>query len=332
LIRIARIRPILTPGGRLGYPAPVSTIHREQRSMSVRRINAVLAAMTFAVAAPVAAQQQQQPWQSFVSVSPVFETADLDRGGSVDVSGAILRGGTVRNFGGGTSAGITLNYDYTDYSFDNPVAFGGVAPWGIVQRYGFSVPLTYGLKDGWAVGVTPSFDWFKEDGANSSDALVWGATFSAVKRYANGNVLGVGFGAFDRLEERAVIPFPIVNWRFGERWQLRNPLAAGPTGPAGLELDYLFRDGWRLGIGAAYRKVRFRLSDSGPTPNGIGEVSGVPIFLKASNTFAKTYTLNVYAGVVAGGQLRVEDPSGNELRKEDFDLAPLVGINVTARF
>jgi len=36
--------------------------------------------------------------------------------------------------------------------------------------------------------------------------------------------------------------------------------------------------------------------------------------------------------VVAGGQLQVEDPSGNGLRKEDFDLAPLLGLNVTARF
>jgi hypothetical protein len=278
------------------------------------------------------AQTQQAPWQSFVSVSPVFETADLDRGGDVDVSGVLFRAGTTRNFGGGTSAGIVLNYDYTDYNFDNPVAFGGVAPWGIVQRYGFSVPLSYGLGDGWSVGVAPSFDWFKENGADSSDALAWGANFSAVKRYANGNVLGLGIGAFDRIEETAVIPFPIVNWRFGDRWLLRNPLAAGPTGPAGLELDYLFKNGWTLGVGATYRKVRFRLSEGGPTPNGVGEFAGVPIFLRASNTFAKTYTLNVYAGVVAGGQLSVEDPSGNQLRKEDFDLAPLVGFNVTARF
>jgi hypothetical protein len=292
---------------------------------------AALATMAFTLALSAGAQEQS-PWQSFISVSPVFETADLDRGGDLDVSGVLLRGGTVRNFGGGTSAGITLNYDYTDYSFNNAAAFGGFAPWGVVQRYGFSLPFTYGLQDGWAVGVAPSFDWFKEDGANSSDALAWGATFSAVKRYANGNVLGIGVGAFDRIEETAVIPFPIVNWRFGERWLLRNPLAAGPTGPAGLELDYLFDNGWTLGVGATYRTVRFRLSDSGPTPYGVGEFAGMPVFLRASNTFAKTYTVNFYTGVVAGGQLRVEDSSGNELRKEDFELAPLLGINVTARF
>ncbi len=291
----------------------------------------VPATMVFALALPVGAQEQS-PWRSFVSVSPVFETADLDRGGDVDVSGIILRGGTVRDFGGGTSAGITLNYDYTDYSFNDPVAFGGVAPWGVVQRYGFTLPFNYGLGDGWVVGVAPSFDWFKENDASSSDALAWGATFSALKRYANGNVIGLGLGAFDRIEDTAVIPFPIVNWRFGENWLLRNPLAAGPTGPAGLELDYLFDNGWTLGFGATYRQVRFRLSDSGPTPNGVGEFKGVPVFLRASNTFAGTYTFNLYAGVVAAGELRVEDSSGNAVRSEDFDLAPLVGLNVTARF
>lgn len=297
-----------------------------------RIVRTAMVAAPMVLCAPALAQQQGASPNSFVSVSPVFEEADLDRGGDFDVQGVILRGGTSREFGAGHRGGITLNYDYLDYDFDNPVAFGGVAPWGTVQRYGFSLPFTFALRDGWSAGVTPSFDWFREDGAKSSDSLVWGATFTGVKRFGEGQFLGLGVGVFDRLEETSVFPFPIVNWRFGNRWQLINPLAAGPTGPAGLELDYLFDNGWRLGVGAAYRKTRFRLDETGPTPNGIGEITGVPVFLRATNTFAKTYTLNLYAGVVAGGELKVEDASGNELQKEDYDLAPLVGFNVTARF
>lgn len=296
-----------------------------------RLATTVLATTVLATALPVGAQEQS-PWRSFVSVSPVFETADLDRGGDVDVSGVILRAGTVRHFGGGTSAGITLNYDYADYAFNNAVAFGGVAPWGVVQRYGVTLPFNYGVGNGWVVGAAPSFDWFRENDADSGDALAYGATFSAVKRHANGNLVGIGIGAFDRIEDTALIVFPIVNWRFGDNWLLRNPLAAGPTGPAGLELDYLFDNGWTLGVGATYRTVRFRLSESGPTPNGVGEFAGTPVFLRASNTFAGAYTLNLYAGVVAAGELRVEDSSGNAVHTEDFDLAPLVGFNVTARF
>ncbi len=285
-----------------------------------------------ALSMSAAALAQQSPWRSFVSVSPVREEADLDLGGNVDVTGVILRAGTSLDLGGGNRAGITLNYDYSDNSFNNPVAFGGVAPWQTLQRYGFSTPLTYALEDGWSLGATPSVDWFKENGAKTGDSLVWGASFSAVKRYADGNFLGLGFSAFSRLEENNFTPFPIINWRLSERWLLKNPLPAGPTGPAGLELDYLFDSGWSAGVGAAYRVVRYRLSESGPTPNGIGQISGVPVFVRATRDLGETLTLNLYAGAVANGKLRVEDPTGNRIQEEDFDLSPFLGANFLMRF
>lgn len=279
-----------------------------------------------------AASAQEPAWRSFISVSPVFEEADLDSGGKARVGGVINRLGTSTGFGDGHRVGVTVNYDYYDYSFDNPVAFGGVAPWDILQRYGFSVPFTFALRDGWSVGVAPAVDWFLENGAKSSEGLVWGATFTAAKRFADGNVLGLGLGAFSQIEQTSLFPFAIVNWRFNKNWRLINPLAAGPTGPAGLELDYLFDNGWTVGAGAAWRKSRWRLSEDGPVVNGVGEIRGAPIFLRATREFARTYTLNIYAGFVAGGELRVEDQNGNLLRKEEFDLAPILGFNVTARF
>jgi hypothetical protein len=296
------------------------------------RMRRLVLAVLFGAGFAAAAHAQDAGRQSFISVSPVFEEGDLDSGGSFDVGGAIVRAGTSTGFGDGHRAGITLNYDYFDYSFDNPTAFNGVAPWNILQRYGFSIPLSFALRDGWSVGVVPSFDWFKENGASTSDALAWGATFSAVKRFAGGNVLGLGVAAFDRIEETSIFPFPIVNWRFNERWRLINPLAAGPTGPAGLELDYLLDNGWELGVGAAWRRARYRLSEGGPVANGVGQISGLPVYLRASREFAKTYTFSLYGGVVAGGELRVEDSSGNLVREEDFDISPIVGFNVTARF
>jgi len=296
----------------------------------VRGTLALLAVLGFGYATPLLAQESS--WKSFVSVSPVFEDANLDAGGDMSIGGVILRLGTLHDFGGGTRAGFTVNYDYFDYSFDRPVAFSGVAPWDKVQRYGFSTPVSFAGGDGWVFGVTPSFDWFRENGAASSEALVWGATMSAVKIYSNGNQLGLGVAAFDGMEETRVFPFPIVNWRFGNNWRLINPLAAGPTGAAGLELDYEFDSGWSLGIGAAWRKTRFRLSESGPVANGVGQISGAPIFLRAKVDFGPATTMNFYGGVIAAGNIRVEGPSGNLVREDDFDLAPLVGFNFVSRF
>jgi hypothetical protein len=300
-------------------------IHRPQvlRSLSVAIAAACLAS---------AAQAQAPAARSFVSVSPVFEEADLDSGGDFRVGGAILRAGTSTGFGEGHRIGLTLNYDYFDYSFDDPVAFGDVAPWNVLQRYGFAVPLSFALQDGWSVGISPQMDWFRENGAKTSDALVWGATATAVKRFDGGNLLGLGLAAFSGIEENKFFPFPIVNWQFSPRWRLINPLAAGPTGPAGLELDYLADGGWTIGVGAAWRSTRYRLSQSGPVADGLGEISGAPVFLRVSREFEGAYTLNLYAGFIAGGQIRIEDSNGRKLVEEDFDLSPIVGANVTLRF
>ena len=303
----------------------MASIRRE-----VRCAIALLTVLGLGVAAPLRAQDSG--WRSFASVSPVFEDASLASGGDTNVGGVILRLGTSREIGGGARAGVTVNYDYFDYSFDNPVAFGGVAPWGKLYRYGVSMPVSFAMGEGWVLGITPSFDWFKESGAASSDALAWGATMTAVKVFADGNQLGLGVAAFDRIEETSVFPFPIVNWRFDRHWRLINPLAAGPTGPAGLELNYEFDSGWALGLGAAWRKTRYRLSESGPVASGVGEISGAPIFLRARLDLGRSSTLNLYGGVIAGGTLRVEGPSGNLVREEDFDLAPLVGFNFVSRF
>ncbi|MBK7676055.1 MAG: hypothetical protein IPJ27_15620 [Candidatus Accumulibacter sp.] len=272
-------------------------------------------------------------WQGFVSLTPVYQgNADLDRGGDFSVGGAILRGGVAKDLGGGNRAGVTLTYDYLGYSFSNSGAFGRVEPWGIVQRYGVSAPLSFEVGDGWSVGVVPSVDWFKENGADTGDSLTWGATLSGSRRFEGGNRLGFGVGVFDGIEKTSVFPFLVVDWRFGDRWRLINPLPSGPTGPAGLELDYRFDGGWTAGVGVAYRVLRFRLNETGPTRNGVGEESGVPVFVRVTRNFTDQMALHLYGGVVAGGKLRVENSSGHKLSEEDFDPAPLVGATFVGRF
>jgi hypothetical protein len=271
-------------------------------------------------------------WQPFVSVTPVYQgNGDLENGGHFNMSGAIMRGGVSYDLGGGSRAGVTLNYDYLDYSFSNSSAFGQ-APWGNVQRYGVAVPLSFALNDGWSVRFAPSADWFKENGADTGDSLVWGATLSGTKQFDGGNRLGVGVGVFSQIEKTSVFPFLVVDWRLGDHWRLVNPLATGPTGPAGLELEYRFDGGWAASVGAAYRVLRFRLSDTGQVSNGVGQETGVPVFLRLTRNFTDQMALHIYGGVVVGGELRVENSSGDMVREENFDPAPIVGLSFVGRF
>jgi len=268
----------------------------------------------------------------FGSVTPIWQgKADLDGGGDFGVIGAVLRAGVTAPFGTGNFGGAVFNYDYLDYDFSGNTAFGA-GPWGVVQRYGMSFPFVLRGGDGWIFGITPTLDWFRENGASWSDSLTYGALVSATKSFAPDRRLGLGVAAFYRLEETTIFPFLIVDWRLSERWRIVNPLAAGPTGPAGIELDYKLTDTWSLGFGGAWRSQRFRLSESGPTPSGIGEERGVPLFARLSRRFGPQSSFYVYAGAIVGGKLRLEDRNGNEIREVSFDPAPLLGATFSYRF
>jgi len=281
----------------------------------------------------VHAQGQGGGWSQFGSLTAVYQgTADLEGGGNYSAWSTILRAGVLGDLGGGRRAGLVLNYDHSDYEFSSPSAFGGVAPWGTVLRYGLAAPLSFTRADGWSLGLTPSVDWIHEDGADVGESLTWGAIATATRFFPDGNRIGFGLGIFDRPGETRAFPLLLVDWRLSERWRLANPLPAGPTGPAGLELDYLLGGGWNLGFGAAWRSTRLRLSEGGPVPNGIAEEEGVPVFLRATRSFGPVGTLYLYAGVITSGRLSVEDASGQVQREVDFGTAPLFGATFSTRF
>ena len=297
-----------------------------------RSIRATASGLLAALAAAGAAQAQGD-WHPSASFTPIYVgNAGIDGGGDYSMAGAIVRAGVTRSLGGPNLAGVTFNYDYLDYSFSNPAAFGGVAPWNVVQRYGVAAPLMFGVSEGWLLTVIPSVDWFRENGASEGDSLTFGAVLSATRFFADGNRLGLGVGVFQRLEKTSYFPLLLVDWKLSDRWRLTNPLSAGPTGPAGLEIDYRLDGGWNLGLGAAWRTTRFRLSETGPVPNGIGEERGLPVFVRATRSFGGGMAMNLYAGVVTAGQLRVEDKNGNGLREVDVDPTPLLAVTFSARF
>jgi hypothetical protein len=333
LARPLQPNPPLWHDPRRGAASIVAALAFPGESMKFElSLRAAVVGFVAALAASGAVQAQQN-WRPFASITPVYlGNADLDGGGDYSVFSTVVRAGVQGSLGGANLAGVTFNYDYSDYSFSNPAAFGGVAPWNVVKRYGVAVPLMFGVSDGWMLGVIPSADWIRENGADESESLNWGGIFSATRFFGDGNRLGLGVGVFQRLEKTSVFPLLLVDWKLGDRWRLVNPLSAGPTGPAGLELDYRLDGGWNLGLGAAWRTTRFRLSESGPVPNGIGEERGMPVFLRATRNFGQGLTMNLYAGVVTAGQLRVEDPSGRQLREVDVDPAPLLAVTFSARF
>ncbi len=231
-----------------------------------------------------------------------------------------------------TRAGPGLRYGRFDDRFRGAAGLGPAVPWDNVMRAGLSVPISYRGADGWSAEAVPSFDYFREDGASWSDALSWGAMLTVSKQFAVRRRIGLGVGVYDALEETRAFPYLVVDWEFNDRWSVANPLAAGPTGPAGLELRYRFDNNWIVGAGGAYRAYRFRLDDAGLAPGGVGEERGVAAFIHFGRDFGPRYSLDIYAGALLDGELRLDNAAGSELLRTKFDPAPLMGITFTGRF
>jgi hypothetical protein len=268
-----------------------------------------------------------------VTATPWFQgAADVGAGGSFRARGVLLRVGLDGPLGERRLAGLALSYDRTHYAFSSPGALGRAKPWGDVQRLGVGARLVFLGPDRWSFLVSPSADFFLEDGADWGQAFTYGAVLAATRSFAPDRRIGIGLAVFDRLERTSVFPILVVDWRLVGRLRLANPLQAGPTGGAGLELALDLGRGVTLGAGAAYRSARFRLRDDGPFPDGIGEEHAIPVFVHAGARLGRSVALDVHAGALLRGALRVEDRGGHRIDDRDLDPAPLVGATASARF
>ena len=301
--------------------------------MSVRRL-AVIGSLCAFVSAQAAAQGMPPGTtvsNATLSALFLFDT-DLDSGGSYSWGGVRVAGSMQRQFTPKFSAGLSVSYEYQDWTFTNPVAFGGTAPWSNVNRPRVAAPLFYQPTDDWVLGLIPSVGWSFESGASVGDALEYGAVVTAAKIFSPRLTLGLGAAVFHQIYQTKVYPFPVIDWQIDDRWKVTNPFEGGPAGGAGLELTYAFNDRWDMGAGGSYRSYVFRLSQDGPVGNGIGENNFVPVFLRVSYHAGKETWLDFYAAALTGGKLTVKNASGNDLSNDSYKTAPALGMTLSTRF
>lgn len=278
---------------------------------------------------------EPEPGQSnfSVSASPIYQTeADIEGGGDFSVRSALLRIDSTHEFSKKTRAGLTMKYALQDYEFESASGLGGT-PWNKVSRFGISVPFHIRLERQWLLGITPSVDWLREEGAPADESESYGLTVFGLRNFAARKRLGLGAGIFRKLDGGTkVVPLLAVDWRFNEHWRLANPFDAEILGRAGLELSYRFDNGWRLGGGGVYRSTRFRLDDRGVAPGGVGENSAVAGYLRLRRATSAGLVLEVYAGAMYEGELEVQNSEGAVIAKRDYDTAPFVALTLTAGF
>ena len=256
----------------------------------------------------------------------------LDSGGRFNWAAGLASASVTRQFTPQLAVGLAARYEYQSWNFNEPTAFGNVAPWKNLNAPSVGVDFTYAWAADLIVSVIPTVAWTYESGASTGDALTYGAVALAAKAFSPDLTVGLGVSAFRRVDKTQALPFFVVNWKINDKWRVKNPFQAGPAGGAGLEFVYTPDDRWEFAQGLTYRNYRFRLATDNPTPSGIGENSFVPIFMRVTRKLSKDARIDFYGAIVTGGKLTVDTESGGGLYSDNYKIGPALGATLVLDF
>lgn len=227
----------------------------------------------------------------------------------------------------------SVHVGINDYDFDGG-GFSAGNPWETILEGRYGTQLVYSIDNRWGIRGGGLIMISRETDADWGKSFSGGGTFGVDYRHSDTLFASLGLGVVSQIEDDATaIPMVAVQWVPVDQWVVRlGAIPAGGGALGGAEVAYRFDDHWALGLGMLYSRDRFRLNDSGPAPDGVGQDRLLPLRLRLTWTFHPQITLNFLAGVVLGGQLKLEDENGNTLRRENYDPATYLGLRLAGRF
>ncbi|NDV61632.1 hypothetical protein G0Q06_04135 [Puniceicoccales bacterium CK1056] len=258
--------------------------------------------------------------------------ADLDQGGELGVDQTDLEVGVDWSLGRGSNLGLSIGASFQDYDFGQAGSADFVAPWGDVVNYSIGLGWRRPIGDDGVLFIAPSMEIARGKGADWSKSFTFGTILSYGYRVSETLTIGVGAGVFTGLEETSAFPVLLVDWQINDNWRVGNPFRPGPAGPAGLEMVYSPNTDWEVALGGGWRSNRFRLDEDGTNPDGIGEIEGIPVFLRLTWMASESVSIDLYAGQFISGEITVENRKGKKIGSDDLDSTPVAALSISSRF
>lgn len=256
-------------------------------------------------------------------------SSDLDLGGKVRRSEYGVSGLVTYAADPQVDVGLSGSYTLRSYSFRGATALGA-EPWDDVHRINIRGNVRFKHPD-FVIFGGPIISFARETDGVWNDSFTGGGLAGASFVVNDHLRIGGGLGVISQLEDSTLVfPLILVDWRIADRWRLGNEF--GSSSPGGIELIWSATDDWEIGFGGRYDFDRFRLDENGVVPSGIGEVTGAPIWVRATRRIEDRLELSVFGGVSLFSNYRLEDSDGNRIAEDDGDPTPVVGISVSARF
>jgi len=253
---------------------------------------------------------------------------DVDAVGVSDYEYWMLAGGLKSAKMVNDSLRVALQGDYriVGYDFD-----GSVDPFVTVHVFRFNPMLMYRLNNKWSLMGGPSFEISAASGAGIGDSVTGGGSVGVGYKWSDSLNIALGVVVSSQLEDDAWIqPFVIINWGITDNLSLGMEARNSRGGDA--RLSYALGDKWAVGIGAGFRRERFRLDDKALNKDGIGEENSMVVSLLVAYKFSETVTMEGYGGMTVDGELRLEDKNGDKIGKSDYDNAGFGGVRVKFGF
>jgi hypothetical protein len=270
------------------------------------------------------ASEDPSTWMS-LSYAHLFET-DID-GTNMEVERESFLAVAGHRFELSDSVDLLTNasYQLSAYDFSGDAGF----LWKDINQVTLMMLFDWELNERWSLLGGGLVRFAGEADADFDDSLTGGGVGGFQYRWNENLQTGLLLGAMSQIEDdAAVVPLPLVNWKFAESWKFHlgvSQLGAVGYGP---ELSWMASEDWELALGASYQRRRFRL-DVGDL---VGEETSMPIYLKLGWHPTPQSALELMAGVAVAGEIRRETARGSKIFDKDTDPTATISLRGHIRF
>ena len=225
-----------------------------------------------------------------------------------------------------------LAYHGSYYDFSNG-SDGSQLLWDDIHQTTLMLGVGWTVGENWTLAALGIGRTAGEGGADFGDTLTGGGALAVDYKWSENLSTGALIGALSQLEDSAAfLPVPTVDWRFADGWRFQLGIVGMVYPGVGPEVSFR-SDKWQFALGGSFQKRRYRLDDrAGPTDEGIGQEISFPLYVRASFVPSKNMNFGLMAGVALGGELRSEMDGGTKVFEDDYDPAPIIGLQANFLF
>lgn len=219
-----------------------------------------------------------------------------------------------------------VSYDFHHYDFSSSSRF----QWNDIHFANYVPLFTWKANEQWSILAAPIVRLNMAGDAKLKDGVRGGGVVGFNYIYSPTLSLGLLIGALDQIEDDAqIVPIPVINWKFAEAWMLRTGVSnLGAQKGVGAEIGWHWMPKVEIVGGVQFQRRRFRLN----TNDQVGQETNIPIYGKLSFAMIPQGKLELYAGVAAGGELRLENKHGEKIREKDYDATAMLGTQLNFVF